>query len=185
MASRMISVRTLQHPAGTDGCSTWSAEAPSVWVAKHNDCFRISAAPKGSSIHLSFHGIWYFTLQLESLEQALTVMTQQHTTLNGSVPWGRSNSTPIGNNNEGNVRLLAVLFWNRCSRKHNFVLLWLPRLGSGSYETGRLFLGYFTVVTYALQLIPTHQSNSKVLRLDGVIKVSSFLWGKVAFSYPH
>lgn len=57
MASRMISVRTLQHPAGTDGWSTWSAEAPSAWAAKHNDCFEISAASKGSSIlprHLAF-----------------------------------------------------------------------------------------------------------------------------------
>lgn len=34
MASRMISVRTLQHPAGTDGRSAWSAEAHSERAAK-------------------------------------------------------------------------------------------------------------------------------------------------------
>lgn len=117
MASRMISVRTLQHPAGTDGWSTWSAEAPSAWAAKHNDCFEISAASKGSSIlpwHLAFHPSTRVCQAGADCNVTAACYAPKRKIYTceklRSVQGGRPNllhTTLLGNNDDGNVGFLA------------------------------------------------------------------------------
>lgn len=112
MASRMISVRTLQHPAGTDGWSTWSAEAPSAWAAEHNDCLEISAASKGSSI-LPRHSTWVCQAGADcNVTAARYAPKRKIYTYEKwrSVPGGRSylqHTILLGNHDDGYVGFLA------------------------------------------------------------------------------